>query len=79
MFTTKFDIPFQEKEWAEIVGQVLDVDKERGEIHKEIRIESNHLIITVQSENLKLLRSVVSSLLEMVELSTKTILECRDL
>ncbi|KAF9944646.1 hypothetical protein BGZ70_004458 [Mortierella alpina] len=67
-------IPFPSSRLAAVAASVLDVDKDlKPEVSRRfIRTQDNMLILDFQTSTLKLLRTVVNSSMEMVQMVVNT-------
>jgi len=63
---------------AEQICIIMGVDQERGAVKKELTTESNVLRIRIQTDTVKLLRTVVSSFYDMLQVSLKCYQEFDD-
>ncbi|KAI8909110.1 L antigen family member 3 [Gorgonomyces haynaldii] len=71
MHQLELEIPFPSNRLAEIALQVVQVDKEVN-VNRELKTRDNVFVIQLETEELKLLRTVVSSLLEHIDLIIQT-------
>lgn len=72
-YTITIRIPFPEDHQASTVLKVLSADFEKGQISKTLTVQSNLLQILFKSDDLKLLRSVVTSTFDQIELIIQTL------
>ncbi|XP_067633717.1 uncharacterized protein Tcs6 [Eurosta solidaginis] len=70
-------IPFESGECADIVFRVLSVDKEprRNFVQKELRVEGNYIEVHFTADEVKKLRTAITSFFEALLLCKDTIKE----
>ncbi|KCV70780.1 hypothetical protein H696_03130 [Fonticula alba] len=67
-------IPFPTARQAEIVLRSVNADPEpvASVLNRTMEVQDNVLLITIRSESLKTIRSCMSSMLDMIQLSIET-------
>lgn len=74
LITADFTITFPTPQLAAIVAQtiIVDSDIKEGRLTREVTFNGNDIHVVVQGPDAKIVRVVVGSMLEMMNLSTKT-------
>jgi tRNA threonylcarbamoyladenosine modification (KEOPS) complex Pcc1 subunit len=75
-YSVNIKIPFPSTKTAQIVCKVLSADVEKGNsLTKTVQTTDQYVLVKLESNDLKLMRSVVNAVLESLELIVSTMEE----